>query len=433
MLIAVTFRLLPALFAALIAMIFWLPPASQAQSYRVAVSAGPYERAGTVVSFALPEEASGDAYRLEDAEGQAIPLQLDGARRAWFVLDRLAAHAERAYRLVPLDVRQEAEPSPLDVRRGADSLASDVQAGTDVQVERSGGDLAALVAGDTLFVYHVEVDAPPRPDIDTLYARGGYIHPLYSPSGRLITDHYPPNHLHQQGIFSAWTKTSFEGREPDFWNMGKGTGAVRPAGLDTTWSGPVHGGFEARHAFVDLSAPEPKTVLDEAWRVRAYGVTGEATPYRLFDLDATQEAASERPLELPTYHYGGVAVRGHRDWDGEANATFLTSEGLDRPEGNETEARWVYLGGRVEGEQTGVAVLSHPENFRAPQPVRLHPDEPYFVFAPQQAGPFAIEPGEPYTARYRYVALDGPPDAALLDRLWNDYAYPPEVTVREEG
>ena len=409
MLTAVTFRLLPAHFMALAAMTFWLPSASQAQPHRVTVSAGPYERAGTVVSFRLPESATGDAYHLEDPTGQAIPLQTDAERRAWFVLDSLDAGEARTYRLTPSDVPSEA----------------------DVRVSRDGGDLAALVAGDTLFVYHVDVNEVPRPDIDTLYARGGYIHPLYSPSGRLVTDHYPPNHLHQQGLFSAWTKTSFEGREPDFWNMGKGTGTVRPAGLDTTWSGPVHGGFEARHEFVDLSAPEPKVALDEMWRVRVYDVVGESRPYRLFDLDVTQEAASESPLELPAYHYGGVALRGHRQWDGLLNADFLTSEGKGRLRGNETKARWVHLGGRVEGERTGIAVLSHPENFRAPQPVRLHPKEPYFVFAPQQEGAFAIEPGEPYTARYRYVVLDGRPDAALLDRLWNDYAYPPEVTVEE--
>lgn len=384
-------------------------PASAQPAFDVTVSAGPYERIGTVVSFDLPDAAADSAYHLEDPAGRAIPLQIDKERRAWFILDRLAAGAERTYRLRPSDVQTSA---------------------SDVRVRRGGGDLAVMVAGDTLLVYHVDVNALPRPGIDSLYARGGYIHPLYSPSGRLITDHYPPNHLHQQGIWSAWTKTRFEGREPDFWNMGAGTGTVRPVALDTTWSGPVHGGFEARHRFVDLSAPAPKAALNEAWRVRAYDVTGEATPYRLFDLEVAQEAASESPLELPEYHYGGVAFRGHRAWDGILNADFLTSEGKGRLRGNETKARWVHLGGVVDGERTGAAVLSHPENFRAPQRVRLHPTEPYFAFAPVQEGAFAIEPGETYRARYRYVVHDGPPDAALLDRLWNDYAHPPEVTVR---
>jgi len=42
----------------------------------------------------------------------------------------------------------------------------------------------------------------------------------------------------------------------------------------------------------------------------------------------------------------------------------------------------------------------------------------------------AIEPGKPYVARYRVIAADGPADAKEIERLWNDYANPPKVTVK---
>jgi hypothetical protein len=61
--------------------------------------------------------------------------------------------------------------------------------------------------------------------------------------------------------------------------------------------------------------------------------------------------------------------------------------------------------------------------------MRINPDDPFFNFAPTQLGPFEIKPGQPYVARYRYVVSDGPPDPKELDRLWNDYANPPQVTV----
>jgi hypothetical protein len=64
--------------------------------------------------------------------------------------------------------------------------------------------------------------------------------------------------------------------------------------------------------------------------------------------------------------------------------------------------------------------------------MRLHPTEPFFNFAPQQAGDMEIKPGEKYVSRYRFVVHDGPADRAELDRLWNDYAHPPIVTVREK-
>jgi hypothetical protein len=50
------------------------------------------------------------------------------------------------------------------------------------------------------------------------------------------------------------------------------------------------------------------------------------------------------------------------------------------------------------------------------------------AFAPVKDGPFTIQPGTPYVTRFRFITKDGPPDAALLDRLWKDYATPPLVT-----
>ena len=74
--------------------------------------------------------------------------------------------------------------------------------------------------------------------------------------------------------------------------------------------------------------------------------------------------------------------------------------------------------------------MGHPENFRAPEPMRVHPTEPFFNFAPQQAGDFVLEPGKTYVARYRFVIHDGAPDKDLLDRIWAGYAQSAKVEVR---
>ena len=79
----------------------------------------------------------------------------------------------------------------------------------------------------------------------------------------------------------------------------------------------------------------------------------------------------------------------------------------------------------MDGALAGIAILGHPENFRAPQPMRLHPTEPFFCYAPQQLGDMEITPGKPYVSRYRFIVADGPPDKAELDQFWNDYANPP--------
>jgi hypothetical protein len=177
-----------------------------------------------------------------------------------------------------------------------------------------------------------------------------------------------------------------------------------------------------------LSIRKPVTVLNETWQVTAY-TAGAASRYWIFDLVSEQQCATGKELKLPTYRYGGVGVRGNWAWNGKGKASFLTSEGeTDRDKGNTTFGRWCDMGGEVDGSRVGIAILCHPENFRAPQPMRLHPTEPFFNYAPQQAGDMAIKPGEKFVAKYRFVVHDGPPDRAELDRLWNDYAHPPVVT-----
>ena len=83
----------------------------------------------------------------------------------------------------------------------------------------------------------------------------------------------------------------------------------------------------------------------------------------------------------------------------------------------------------MNGSSAGLAVLDHPRNFRAPQLLRLNPKDAIFSYAPVRGGSFVIEAGRPLVSRYRFVVSDGAPDAALLDRLWHDFAEPPTVTM----
>jgi hypothetical protein len=248
------------------------------------------------------------------------------------------------------------------------------------------------------------------------------LHPVRTPGGRIVTDDYPDDHPHQHGIFFAWTKTEFEGRHPDFWNMGDGTGKVELDKLERARGGVEKAEFKARLRHIDLGGPEPKTALNETWEVVVHRAVPGLGRYAMFDLTSTQECADASPLVLPDYRYGGIGIRGHSQWRTKANVSFLTSEGKDRISGDDTAARWCAIGGRVDGQFAGLAALGHPSNFRAPQPLRIHPDDPYFNFSPSKRGQWEIVPGKPYVSRYRFLAYDGEPDRGELDRLWTAYA-----------
>ncbi len=368
------------------------------------VEAGRFDRRDVVVSFAAPPGINGKTAFLRDASGKTTPLQIDGDR-ASFVLSELKAGMTKKYR-----IEQLAKPPSTRVAVASDERLLRVTSGTN-----------------KIFDFLLKPELP-EPGIKEIFKRRGYMHPVYSPGGHIVTDDYPSDHRHQHGVMFAWTKTEFEGRHPDFWNMGSGSGSVEFDGIANSRSGPVHAGFTARLRYVDLSAPKPVTVLNEVWSVRAYGLRSGPKPCTRFDIISTQQTAGSSPLLLPDYRYGGIAVRGHRDWRKKENVTFLTSEGKDRIGGDDTRARWCAIGGLVDGVTAGIAAFDHPENFRAPQPVRIHPDDPYFNFSPSKLGDWRIDPGKPYVSRYRFVAFDGAADAAELNRLWNDYAYPPKVS-----
>src|SRR6185436_7749673 len=77
-----------------------------------------------------------------------------------------------------------------------------------------------------LLTYQYKTIYPPN-GIDTNYKRSGFIHPLYTPHGQVLTRIQPPDHYHHYGIWNAWTHTVFEGDTVDFWNIKGHQGTVR--------------------------------------------------------------------------------------------------------------------------------------------------------------------------------------------------------------
>jgi hypothetical protein len=173
------------------------------------------------------------------------------------------------------------------------------------------------------------------------------------------------------------------------------------------------------------------SVVDDLWEVRIYAAGDGARPYRMFDLISSQRIIGDSPLELPEYRYGGIGIRGHEQWIGTGDKTrFLTSTGeRDRIKAHESRAVWCHMGGLVDGKFTGIATLSHPTNFRSPEPMRVNPKIPFLNFAPSQAGNWEMMPGRTYVWRYRFIVHDGEPDQAWLEARWRDYANPPVVVV----
>jgi hypothetical protein len=178
--------------------------------------------------------------------------------------------------------------------------------------------------------------------------------------------------------------------------------------------------LSAQHIYTDLTSGQPLPVLAETWDLAVSILPTLGIPG--IHLTITQKIIGRDPLELPRYHYGGLGFRGHRSWQGPGGCRFLTSDGItDRIKGNESRARWCWVGGITEGSLCGALLASHPDNPVHPEPLRLHPTEPFFCFAPPQAGDRSLAPDSVSRSRYLIAPLDGEPSAASCDAIWNQW------------
>jgi len=384
--------------------LLFLTSALSAQT--ITIAPAPVDRAALTVEVNLPEGSTKIA-RATKKDGDTLPVQVDEDGKACLVVGFLRAGESLTLSLAATNGQ------PAEVVR-----------------TRPGSDGLTLVAeGKEVLNFRTNKDKVPRSDIPATILRAGYLHPVRSPSGAIVTGDYPSNHAHHHGIWTPYTQAVFQGRKTDFWNMQSKKGEEQLRAVGRLWAGEVHGGFDAELRMTDLSGTAPIDALIDRWSVKAYAIKGAPKPMHVFDLTTTQACATNDPLELPQYHYGSFGLRGPDSWDGKEGARFLTSEGVsDRKKGDGTRARWCYLGGKTEAGVSGTAVLGHPGNFRFPMPLRLHPDMPYFSIVPQKLGAFSIQPGKPYVTRYRFIVTDGEPDARCFDACWNSLAHPAVVS-----
>lgn len=277
---------------------------------------------------------------------------------------------------------------------------------------------------------YVKNSRPVPAGIEQHFSRSGYIHPVYTPTGQELTGDYPADHAHQHALFFAWTKSGYDGQKTDFWNQAKDLGRIEFREVVDLKREQREVSFSVKHAFQikvrEKSQDKWVDVLHEVWTVTVHQTPDD---HFLFDVVSVQQCVTDKPLSLAQYHYGGMAIRGNGQWLKEkgdhsinpGDVQYLTSDGRDRWEGNHTRPNWVAFSGQIDGQNVSAAVFGSPKNYRAPQHVRIHPNKPYFCFAPMVEGPFQIAPGEKYISHYRYLVTSKTADSKLIDEHWRRY------------
>ena len=376
----------------------------------VVVSNGDAAIAEAIVPVQLPATLVGDSFVLRGEEdGEAVVTQVLRDRTLVFAVRDLAPREVRRLRLEPaLDRRV---TGPATAREGFD--------GVDLSLD-----------GQPVVTYRTQPSLSLSDTVSPGVGRGGYLHPLRTPAGRIVTDDDVPAQPEQRGLWSAWGATRVAGRTADFWHTSRGTGAVEFEGVLETWSGAVVAGFRARHRAVDRTVRPPLTAETETWQVTVPALGREGgLRHRVIDLTIRHEVVLTQPIIVAAAAYGGLGLRGPRGWSGGTAMAVLTSEGRTRRTASRSRARWVAMVGLVDGANAGVAILDHPDNLRHPQPIFVDPLRPFLSYAPMQIGPIALAALQELPLRYRIVTFDGFPDRAWLERLWQAYAHPPRAAL----
>ena len=223
-----------------------------------------------------------------------------------------------------------------------------------------------------------------------------HVHPLATPSGKVLTRDAPPDHPWHHAL---WFAVKFVNGD-NFWEEVAPYGVVRHVD-DTTlhWIRPDR---ETVAIVERRSITEVDIGADDAY---ALDWAVELEPQTDVVLDTTP---------FTTWGgYGGLSLRGRSDW---RDTRLLLADGSEHDRVLGTPSPWCDLSGDVDGASAGVLMLNHPTNPRHPVPWYGSSKAPtygeegwsnFFNAAFLWDGPLEVGAHESLRFRYRVVVHDG--------------------------
>jgi len=301
--------------------------------------------------------------------------------------------------------------------------------GRQVKATKHDGKLTLMAGDNKLLSYQYETMLPPE-GVNEVFKRSGFIHPLRSPKGHVLTRIQPPDHYHHYGVWNPWTHVQYDGDTIDFWNLNRRQGTVKFNGFVSIVGGDVFGEYAAVHDHVAYKNGNENLAIREIQTVRVYAP--QTPDYYIADITVHMNCP-DKPVRLLEYRYGGMGWRATEQWTKE-NSRVLTSEGKTRKEADGSNARWCIVEGTVGGENAGVVMMSYPANYNHPEPLRIWPEnanrnrgDMFANFSPTKNMDWPLEPGKNYVLRYRFIMFDGKFDKEKAEAAWHYFASPPAV------
>ena len=282
-------------------------------------------------------------------------------------------------------------------------------------------------------VRYVYKTVMPPVNVDTAFKKSGFIHPLWSPGGQVLTRIQAPDHYHHYGIWDSWAHTMFEGDSIDFWNLRDKKGTVRCANVLSATGGSVFGQIQVLEEYVVFKKNRTnKVAIKQMETVRVYQPNDPS--YYIMDITLDMSCATSSPVLLQTYRYGGLGWRTTEQWNKD-NCDVLTSEGKTRKDADGSKEKWIMVQGNVDNDYAGAIMMSNPSNFNHPEPLRIWAvsansrGDMYANFTPIKTKDWLLIPGQTYALNYRFIVFNGHFTKEKAESAWQNYSAVPKITI----
>jgi len=330
-----------------------------------------------------------------------IPVQFEpeagGSSRGlmWWLLPPAAAK-ERRFRLT---VAADAAPAALAIRT----------------TNRAYYD---IVEGTLPVLRYNHGTVPPPAGIDTNYARGDYLMPVFGPSGELLTDDYPPDHPHHRGVSWSWPVTRWGNEVRDIWAV-RGVWS-RPAAVRSLECGPVFARLAAENVW---KWGDTDPIVREEVLLRVFRWSGGGR-FVDVELQLTAQAEGVAIGGRPHAGYGGFGLRAQPAQ--ERVITRHTDPPKAQPRRSWLDYSGVFAGGKG---PAGLAIFEHVGNLFYPNALLEYPELNYVMpaFPGEREVPLAKD--KPLVLKHRLWIHSGHATPEALAGVWAGYARPPKVSV----
>ena len=353
-----------------------------------------------------------------DNSRKFVPSQFDKEKnQLWFILNGFTAkQTSREFVLIKKNKKKKSQ---------------------QIEIKKKDGGLLLSFKNNPILKYQYEIVFPPK-GIDEKYKKSGFIHPVWSPGGEVLTRIQAPDHYHHYGIWGPWTRTHIGDRQVDFWNLADGQGTVLFKHFTDQTQGDVYTGFVALQEHIDFGASsENRIALNEELKIKVWNI-GSTNKSWLVDYTTTIKSELENGILFDAYRYGGgIGFRATEKWHKD-NSTVLTSENNDRLTADGSTAKWVIIEGasKTKEGRSGILFMGFPTNKEFPEPMRVWPinandgrGDMFFEFCPIRYEEWKIESQKEYNLKYRMLIFDGTLTPKQAEIYWQGFADPPKIII----